>query len=68
MKKSINLKNQLLLSNLESDVIDSKISEILQGLPEVNHLITLRQNVVLKKNEDGKSSEQPVVSKEGVHF
>ena len=65
MKKCINLKNQLSLSNVESDLFESRIGEILQALPEVNHLITLRQNVVLKKTENNKSSEQNGESKHG---
>lgn len=65
MRKCIILKNQLSLSNLESDVFESKVGEILQALPEVIHLITLRQNIVLKKTENNKSSEQKKEPKDG---
>ena len=65
MRKCIDLKKQLSLSNLENDVFESKIGEILQALPEVNHLITLRQNIVLKKTDNNKISEQKGESKEG---
>ena len=65
MRKCIDLKKQLSLSNLENDVFESKIGEILQALPEVNHLITLRQNIVLKKTDNNKIYEQKGESKEG---
>lgn len=62
MEKCISLKNQLNLLNQEPDTYENKINEMLHSLPEVNYLITLRQNIVLKNNS-GKPTDNSNVGK-----
>ena len=57
LKKCLDLKQLLAKSSVQQQALTMKIAEMLHNLPEVNHVITLRQNLVVKRNEDSDNEQ-----------
>uniref|UniRef100_A0A7M5VE34 Nucleolar pre-ribosomal-associated protein 1 n=2 Tax=Clytia hemisphaerica TaxID=252671 RepID=A0A7M5VE34_9CNID len=68
LKRCMDMKQLLTQHKCSEDVLDSTKNNLLHELPEVNHFVTLRQNLILRKNgkEETANEKTPVLEDKAV--